>query len=120
MRDAIEHCNDEPFAYGFFDCATFIARVVEAETGRNFLADYPRYQGVSEATTVSNSFGGLEGMIDHSLPRTLRAKSGDVVLIELAGIKALGICVGNRCAVPSREGGIGYVRRDRIAAAWKV
>lgn len=73
-----------PFEWGALDCVLFAAHWARIKTGKDYLADMPKWSSEDEAERVIDSVGGLESAIDAMLPRVNPnlAKDGDVALFN--------------------------------------
>lgn len=126
LNAAIEAARGRPFSWGAHDCALFAADVVMMLTGIDYGAAFRgRYASARGAATVIAQAGGLEAIATRALGDPVDpvlAQRGDVALIKAAGVAAqpsLGICVGDRIAVPGLLGLVFLPRGDAVKA-WKV
>jgi hypothetical protein len=115
--------RDVPFAYGFNDCALFVAGAVKAMTG-----DDPA-RGLRGYRTMAGGQKKLKdaGFADHvalaaSLLPTIplfEAMPGDVVAVKVEGGLALGIVQGRMIYLVTPEG-LGLVPRSEAVRAFRV
>ena len=122
LADYIDARHDESFEFGRMDCCRFAAGAVQAMTGADPMADVPTYASAREAAALLDDLGGLERAAserlgDATLPN--RAGRGDIVLVFVDGIQALGVCLGDKVAAPSRSGLI-FMSRACIEMTWTI
>ncbi len=111
-----------PFAWGAHDCCAFAAAAVEAMTGTDPIADLRGYHDAASAQTLLDSLGGLEAAVTARLGEpiaTPQARRGDVVMLDVSGISALGICLGDFAAVPGPRA-IEWADRRFWRRAWRI
>ena len=111
-----------PFAWGYQDCCAFAAAAVEAMTGIDPMADLRGYHSRETAEAILAAQGGLEAAVTARLGEpvgTALARRGDVVLVDVARVSALGICLGDFAAAPGPRG-LEWVDRAFWRAAWRV
>lgn len=115
MWDAIREAESWEFAYGSTDCCAFVAHVLKAVTGIDYMARFPAYDSKLGAARIFSRYGGYAGMMDSIRPRIkpLQAGRGDVVLLG----NELGICVGTAAACMTQQG-IQYRPMNEVTAAW--
>ena len=115
-----------PFVWGRNDCCIYAANAVKAITGVDFAGGCRgKYRKEEDAIKLIDELGGIEKIVDNCLG-ALQNKNfvqrGDVVMysvIEKDNSLALGVCIGNGFAAPSKKGLIIYPL-DRIIKAWRV
>jgi len=132
LYDHLQRVWERPFAYGEHDCCLFAAGCIEAQTGvdvadglrgqysdrRSALRMMRRLCGQpSLERVVETQFEHL-GLLEVSVSM---AQRGDVVLLELDGVLALGILAPHGTAIiaPS-EKGLVYLPMNRARRAWAV
>lgn len=112
-----------PFEWGRHDCALFCADAVEAVTGHDFAVDLRgTYSTALEAARVLQERGGVTAIATAALGDPvgpLFAAVGDVVLVDMNGREALGLCNGASVLGPGEDGLIG-VGMGAVKAAWRV
>ncbi len=114
-----------PFAWGASDCCSFAARVIQAMTGHDAMAEFHgRYITGVGALRLIRQGGGLALLLSARFGATLAtpalAQRGDLVLVRtLGGDESVGICVGERIAVQG-QGGVEYLPLAAGLAAWRV
>lgn len=115
LWDAIREAESWEFSRGEHDCCGFVSHVVKHLTGRDLMAEFPKYRTKAEAERIIASCGGWEGMLDKVLPRipVRQAGRGDVVLMG----DEIGICVGTAVASMTQQG-IRYRPIEEATAAW--
>ena len=115
--------QSQPFCWGRNDCCLFAADAVLAITGRD-LAKRQRgtYSTASQALRRLRARKGVAGIATRLLGAPvppLMARVGDLVLIEMDGMPALGVCNGTSLIGPGPDGivafGMGHAK-----AAWRV
>lgn len=100
-----------PFAWGSQDCCQFGRKAVHRLRGKDPTKGrrlgLRRYHTAAAAAKTLARLGGVEalpgrcGLVEISL---VRASRGDLVLLELEGRPALGVCVGEKAAFPGKDG----------------
>lgn len=114
------------FVWGENDCCVFAADAVLVQTGRDPMHRLRgSYDDEAGAARILSKPGGLRDMVSawlpgEPLPLVTIAQRGDVVLFESGAGPALGICVGDKFAAVSRDGGIGYFSMRHALTAWRV
>ena len=113
--DAIEEAEAWEFAYGSADCCVFVAHVLRAITGIDYLSRFPAYDSKLGAARIFARYGGYAGIMDSALKRipVAQASRGDVVLVG----EEVGICVGTAVACMTQSG-IHYRPMEGATAAW--
>jgi len=119
--------RESMFTWGSHDCVTFAADCVLAMTGFDPLGDwrgaYDSEIGAGRLL-VARGHGSLEDAIAERLGPPLsnvaRMGRGDVALVDRAGTRAAGICLGEVVAVPAQTAGLVYVSRSAALAAWRI
>lgn len=119
----VEQARQRPFAYGTWDCCLLAAAWVREATGQDFAAGGGSYDDAAGAAALLAARGGLQAVVTSALgaplPVVALARRGDVVLVEAAAGRALGVCVGTHaaCAGPS---GLTFVAMPRWRLGWRV
>jgi hypothetical protein len=115
------------FAYGQFDCVKFVAECVEAQTG---IDHYQPWNGLYNSKETAYSLlpkpddlcESMRMMMVHlNYPECHPnfAKRGDVVMIDIHGIKACGIHLGRYVAMVTHQG-IAMMPTKHIICAWSI
>lgn len=109
-----------PVIYGRDDCARFVAGWVALRTGVDPGAGI-RYTTPRGGMRVLRRAGGAEALATRYLVPVapIRARAGDVCLLDQEGEAAFGI-VGTDVVHVRVADGLAAVPRARIAAAWSV
>jgi hypothetical protein len=111
-----------PFAWGSNDCYLFAADAVLAMTGEDIATDLRgTYSTAREALRQQRAVGGIATVtakLGEPVAATL-AGPGDVVLIDMNGRDALGICNGGTVLGPGARGLVA-VSMAAAKSAWKV
>lgn len=124
LAGVIEAARPEPFAWGSTDCFRLACSAVEALTGENHWPRFAgRYASKRAALRIIAERGTFAEFVRWvfaipAIPVKL-ARRGDLVLVAQPGMAALGVSLGNECAV-RLESRLGFVPRAAIACAWKV
>lgn len=127
LQTFLDYARTREFAWGDFDCCQFAGLAVEAQTGSNPIADARGRYGtaVGAQRVLRNSFGGSlrsgwTQVLGEPIPPAL-AQRGDVVLVEVDGVEAIGVVdlTGERVAVLTLDG-LEYVTLSAALAAWRV
>jgi hypothetical protein len=115
MWDAIKEAESWQFAYGSTDCCAFVAHVLKAITGIDYMCRFPAYDSEFGAARIFAKHGGYAGIMDSVFKRipVLQASRGDVVLVG----DEVGICVGTAVACMTKQG-IHYRPIHEAMAAW--
>lgn len=123
----VEARRSRPFRWGENDCALFAADWVREATGRDPAAAFRgRYATAAGAVRALKRYGAgdliatwtaLEGAPLES-PRL--AQRGDVVAVESGEGAALSICLDERIAVVTPDGGLGFLPLSAAVVAWRV
>lgn len=120
LSDYLISKRKEPFSYGSFDCAHFVAGAVEAITGENPMVGIEgSYDSQFGSLRVLKELGfdNLEQFMDAKFTSTLVgfAQTGDIVLYD----GSLGVVVGSK-AVFATEIGYTLIDRSDWLNAWEV
>jgi len=119
----IEAWRNQPFSWGFNDCAMFAANVVEAMTGIDYAAEFRnKYTTREEAQAMLDEHGGLCSIMDKLFDRInpRLAHRGDVVLIEVDSREFLAVVIDWRCAAPGNDGLLFNNVIDVAKIAWRI
>lgn len=104
------------------DCVSFAGACVEAQTGRDPLADLPSWRTRREALAVAEAEGGLEAAIDKRFVRipAALAQRGDIAGLpdQLFGVRLM-IVEGDTLVAPGTKGLI-RTPRSEMAFAWSA
>ncbi|MCU0946818.1 MAG: hypothetical protein MUF47_00990 [Porphyrobacter sp.] len=118
----IEARQARPFRWGTNDCVRYAGAGVAAQTGRDPLADVPRWNNRREALAITEQMGGLIAALDARFERIplAFAQRGDIAGIEhrLFGV-GLMIIEGQTLVGPGRRGNQ-RLRRDAMQMAWSA
>jgi len=121
-------CNawvNRPFAWGLADCALWAADAVQAQHGRDTLAELrqPPRRTARQGLRAVRRGGGYAGFMARAGLQPVQpalAQRGDVVLLaQLGADAALGVCVGELAAAPGPQG-LCMVPMAQALAAWRV
>lgn len=118
--------HDQPFAWGWRDCAMFAADAVHAVTGRDPAADLRgSYFSARQAVRTIRQHGGLQGLADARLgPRiaALDAVDGDVALLPKGPTSEGGslVVVFRHALVGQGERGLVVARKADAVAFWRA
>lgn len=111
------------FAWGSNDCVLFAADFIQAFTGTDLAADFRgRYSDAVGAMRLIRSEGGLAEAVQARLGVPLPgvfARIGDLVLLDMAGREALGVCNGCELLGPGAHG----IQPQPLSAAvmaWRI
>jgi len=122
LIDTIEIRQRAVFRWGSNDCVRFAARAVRAQTGRNPLADVPRWRSRREAMAITDEMGGLIAALDARFDRVAPAfaKRGDIAGIEdrLFGVRLM-IVEGATLVGPGNRG-LERLPREAMTMAWSA
>jgi hypothetical protein len=120
MFAQIDASTHMPFKWGVNDCCQFVARVVDAMTESNLVAQLT-YGNEDGALSCLYGHGSLEKAVTSFLgePVADRATRGDVVLFQGGEGDSVGICIGNQIVGVGPEG-LRRVPRSEIRTVWKV
>lgn len=114
----------KPFDWAAWNCCHFAAGWVRRFTGFDPMAGLPTMDSRLSAHRVIASLGGSLRRAWSSrlhaadlLPSL--ARPGDVVLVAVDGVDAVGLCAGRTAAVLT-ERGVAHVPMTEAAAAWRL
>lgn len=122
----------QKFAYSRFDCCTFVADAIEAETGIDIAKLYRgRYSTRAEALKLGMDLAGaptVQAIAEkqaerHGMPEipVLSAARGDMVLLKRPRDYSLGlVAMDGRQVLIAGKFGWGPVPIDRACRAWRV
>lgn len=120
---AIEARSAKPFRWRRGrDCVGFSAACVEAQTGRDPLADLLSWRTRREALAVAEAQGGLESALDARFARVAPAlaQRGDIAGLPdpLFGVRLM-IIEGETLVGPGSKG-LDRVHRSEMTVAWSA
>ena len=106
---------EKPFKWGENDCVTFAVGWVNIRTGKDWLAELPKWNSAMQAHKLIHRLGGLEYLIDKALPRIHAnySKDGDITL----GDNTVYLVAGEHIIGPGFDGLI-FLDRTLIKCAW--
>lgn len=120
LHAELQAAKDRPFIWGEHDCVTWVANVILALTGTDYMAEFRgTYDSQLGARRLIKEIGGdLPGCVDGKLPSipVPMARRGDVVLYE----NALGICCGVKSFFITQADGLQGIRTLQCEKAWRV
>jgi len=109
-----------PFDWKTHNCGTFAADCVEAVTGISLHAGIAKQFPTKRAVTAAK---GLRAAVSTHLDTTEIvagfAQRGDVVLVSVAGVEALGVCLGRQAACLGPDG-LAFADMGAALCAWRV
>jgi hypothetical protein len=115
LADYISAHLAKRFEYGKLDCVLFAAGWLTHATGRDYLADVPRWSTKKQAMRIIRDLGGLEAAMDAKLRR---------IHPNLAADGHIGMYKGRACIFsgphivgPGYDGLI-FINRLEAEAAW--
>lgn len=114
VLSAVDECSGWKFKRGRTDCCAFVAHVLKAITGTDYMDRFPKYTTKRQAERILINHGGWAGMLDSILTRVPFPARGDVVLMD----DEIGICVGTAVACMTQEG-IDYRPVHTVTGAWR-
>ncbi len=104
------------------DCVSFAAACIHAQTGRDPLADVPRWRTRDEALAVVADEGGLEAAVDARLARVAPALAlrGDIAGLPdpLLGVRLM-VIEGETLVGPGARG-LERLPRSQMTIAWSA
>lgn len=122
LNEMIEMRRAMPFAWGVQDCASFAAACVAAMTDAAPLDGLPAWGSREDAEALLAELGGLDAAVTAMLGEPIAvtaARRGDVVRVDVAGVAALGICLGAYAAAPGPRG-LEWADMRHWRQAWRV
>lgn len=121
MRAIIDKYAGLPFDYRS-DCCRFAGECVEANTGKNPIADLT-YTTKREAGRLIEKFGSLKAAVTHYLGEPLgkvSPKTGDICLIDANdGTEAVGVIYRDRVVARVKNGLMDYPL-SRALVLWEA
>lgn len=113
------------FDWASWNCCHLAAAWVQQVTGRNVLAGLP---SMSSRLTAHRLIGQLGGSLAAAWTLQLEREPmlatlshvGDVVLVQVDDVEAVGICCGRTAAVLTEAHGVAHVPMSAALAAWWV
>lgn len=125
MLAVIEAALAQPFRWRRGrDCVSFSGACVAAQTGRDPLADLPRWRTRREALAIARGLGGLEAAVDARLPLRLPpalAQRGDIAGLPERGAFGIRLMVieGATLVGPGARG-LERLPRAAMVTAWSA
>lgn len=121
LNEVIDQRRATPFTWGLQDCASFAAACVLAMTDTAPLEGLPLWSSPEAAAAVLAEEGGLVAAVTRRfLPVPVAsARRGDLVMVEVGSVTALGVCLGHFAAAPG-PAGLEYPAMRAARAAWRV
>lgn len=113
------------FDWAAWNCCHFTAAWVQQLSGRDVMAGLPAMNSQLTAHRVIGQLGGsLQAAWTRQLgPEPMRpalAQVGDVVIVRVDDVEAVGICCGRTAAVLTEHDGVAHVPMSAALAAWWV
>jgi len=102
----------KPFTWGENDCCLFACDCALAMTGTDMAASLRGYRDYEVAQAVVKRYG-IAGIAP------LRARRGDICLIDIGRGETLGVCAGDRILCPGLRGLVAYPLLNGIRA-WEI
>lgn len=126
LFDAIKIASRREFEWGKNDCALFACDCAKAMTGvdraKDFRGKYDTRRSAMTALKVIEGVDDLPALADKFLGERInltRAQRGDVVLLTIGSMKALGVITGTRAVFLAPEG-IQTILVSDCSCAWRV
>lgn len=124
LASFVEERRSVPFAWGKNDCCLFAADWINRACGVDLAADLRgRYSSALAATRILAGLGGVLQVAEKlgSLRpiKISTTQRGDVVAFAMQGGHALGVCLGDVCALVGKSGLV-FPRTLDAEAAWKL
>lgn len=126
LFDAIKVASKHKFEWGKNDCALFACDCAKAMTGidyaKDFRGKYDTRKSAMAALKEIEAVNDLPALADKFLGERIdlkRAQRGDVVLLTIGSMKALGVITGTH-AVFLAPKGIQTMLVSDCASAWRV
>ena len=110
----------QPFCWKTHNCGTFAADCVEAVTGIRLHEGIAKQFPTKRAVTAAK--GLREAVSKHLDTAEIApgfAQRGDVVLVTVCGVQALGVCLGRQAACLGPDG-LAHVDMGAALCAWRV
>jgi len=122
LNNHIKLAFEKPFKWGEHDCALWMGKVVRDISGIDTVSQFEGlYSTKTKAYELLKPYGGILGLLDNHpdlIPVDVKmAQRGDIVYE--AKSKAVGICVGAKCAFIT-QGGLVFLEMFEIKKAWGV
>lgn len=109
-----------PFEWGVNDCCLFVGHAVREMTGEDVTTEYKGYKTAKGALKyIKNGVDGVATKHFGESKSPKLAKRGDVVMLEVEGEEALGICIGQK-AVALTQAGLDFYNMDLARKAWTI
>lgn len=124
LAEEIKAAAGRPFTFGRHDCCAFCAGAVRAQTGRDLMAGFARYDDAAGAQQILDTRNGVRGIAQDCLGDPIPvafAQRGDVVLLPTARGDALGIvALDGRRALFAGPRGLSVEALGACTMAWRV
>ena len=125
LGDYLAQVGARPFDWAGWNCCHFAAGWVQRLTGRDVMEGLPP---MHSRLTAHRLIGQLGGSLQEAWTRQLGrqpvhatlAQVGDVVLVQLDDVQAVGLCAGRTVAVLTEHDGVAHVPMRLATAAWWV
>lgn len=117
--------RNQPFAWGKNDCCLFAADWVAALTGSDPAADLRgQYHTALGAQRILDAHGGVEGLAKERFigwpeAQVTYARRGDVLVTDMEGRPALGVCAGAQAGFAGADGII-FHPLTSCRRAWRI
>lgn len=120
----VEQYRHHPFQWGQHDCLLFGVGAVRAITGADPIGDRYIYRDPETAAALLRDDGhaSLQDCVTAHLGapiRHLQAGRGDLALVDVSGVRALGVVLGERIACPGPDS-LAFVPLDAAVACWRI
>lgn len=112
--------RSRPFDWRDHHCGLFVADCVEALTGVRIHAGIEKQYPTRRAVTAARDM--RQAACTHLDTAEIApgfAQRGDVVLVSVAGVEAMGVCVGRQAACLGPDG-MAFVGMEAVLCAWRV
>lgn len=106
LIETFESAHGRSFRWGKHDCCQFVARCVEAVTGRDYTEIFPDYRNRSEAGLIISKYQDLKGLLTAAFGESAhpsKAQMGDPVLIDFGRGPQPAVCMGHLAYAPGRH-----------------
>jgi hypothetical protein len=125
LADYFELQKDRPFVWGENDCILFSANAVSLLLDRDIIgeiSEYGTYDRELALEILSRHGGQISGILDKHFkrkPNVLKAKRGDIALVELDGTEYTGIVYGHSVICKTTTG-LKHISVNNISVLWEV
>ena len=123
LQQYLQQWGGEPFSWSRRNCCHFSAGWVQRCTGVDHLQGIAPVAGPRGALRLLRQHGGsLQAAVDARLQPILPALAqvGDLVLLPIGGIHAVGICAGRMAAMLAVSGEVVHQVMGDAVAGWRV